>query len=269
MFKGIRPFLVPVGFFLVWEALARGHGQLAALLAENGMPRSSFPDFSFLSAPSVVFATLIRFFLSGTILPFLWDTVWRTLVGFVIGAFFGVAVGVPIGMSRRLEAYMLPTVDALRSLPPIAILPLFILFFGIHDQMVISFVAFGAAWPATVNTVAAVRNIEPLWIKVARNLGHGARSVFFNVITPAALPGVATGLRISLSFALILGIVAEMLIGNAGLGHLLNYSKRNFDYPEMLACIIVIGLLGWLLNYLFALVDGFFLRWYYESKRTA
>lgn len=261
--RALNPVVVPAVLLVLWEVSARGSGTILDLFVLAGVPRASLPDLSFFLPASRVFPHFVALFTEGEIAPYLFDTTWLTLVSFLISGVVGVIIGIPIGLSLRLERILYPTVDALRSIPPIALLPLMILFFGIEERMKILFISFGAIWPVVVSAAAALKGIETLWVKVALNCGHSRWYIFVHVMLPAALPQIFPGLRISLSISLILSIVCEMLTGNSGLGHFLNYCKRNFEFGNMFATIIIIALLGWVLNAVFAFYDRKILKWHY------
>ena len=264
----LLPLACPAVLLAAWEIIGRVRFHIAPVLAAVGFERSLIPDFSFLLPLSEILPKLVWLFISGEIYPFLWDTAWRSTVGFAIAALLGVTIGIPLGLSRRSERLFLPTVDALRTVPPVALLPVIILFFGIDHAMKIAFIFIGGIWPVVINTAHAVKSVDPMYLKVAYNSGYKPRSILRRVILPASMPGIFTGLKISLSISVILSIVGEMMIGNSGLGFFLNYSKRNFDYDEMFAAILIIAVLGWLMNLAIHRIDRHILAWYYRNHEV-
>lgn len=262
----LTPFICPVILLIIWEIVGQLRLHIAPFLTSLGYSPLGIPDFSFLLPISIILPKFFKLLISGIILPYLWDTTWRSLIGFVLASLVGVAVGIPLGLSKRAEELFLPTVDAVRTIPPVALLPLIILFFGIDHSMKVAFIFVGSIWPVLVNTAQSVKSVDPMYIKVAFNSGHSNRSTLFRVIIPSSLPGIFAGLRISLSISVILSIVSEMMAGNTGLGFFLNYSKRNFDYDDMFSAIIVIAILGWLLNMVIHRIDRHLLSWYYRSR---
>jgi len=262
----LTPFICPVILLIIWEIVGQLRLHIAPFLTSLGYSPLGIPDFSFLLPISIIFPKFFKLLISGIILPYLWDTTWRSLIGFVLASLVGVTVGIPLGLSKRAEELFLPTVDAVRTIPPVALLPLIILFFGIDHSMKVAFIFVGSIWPVLVNTAQSVKSVDPMYIKVAFNSGHSNRSTLFRVIIPSSLPGIFAGLRISLSISVILSIVSEMMAGNTGLGFFLNYSKRNFDYDDMFSAIIVIAILGWLLNMAIHRIDRHVLSWYYHSR---
>ena len=266
--KRIYPLLFPLLLLIIWELSGRFNFVFSDFLTFVGFEKHRVPDFSFIIPVSDVVMKLVEMIISGEVLPYLWDTTWRTTVGFIISGLLGTSIGFFLGVRRSAEILFYSTIDGIRSIPPIALLPLFILFLGIEDTMKIGFIIFGAVWPIVLNTFYGVKGINTTYLKVAKNLGHSNRFIFKNVIFPLSLPSIFTGLKISLSISLILSIVVEMIAGNSGLGWLINYSNRNFDFDEMYGAIILVALLGWLLNMLLNIIDSRWLDWYYKSKQN-
>lgn len=262
----LTPLLCPIILLILWEIIGQIRLEIKPFLINLGCSPEGIPDYSFLLPVSIVFPKFLSLLFSGVILPYLWDTTWRSLIGFILASIVGIVIGIPLGLSKRAEDLFYPTVDAVRTIPPVALLPLIILFFGIDHSMKIAFIFIGSIWPVLVNTAQSVKGVDPMYIKVAYNSGHSNRSTLYRVIIPSSFPGIFAGLRISLSISVILSIVSEMMAGNTGLGFFLNYSKRNFDYDDMFAAIIVIALLGLLLNMAIHRVDKYVLSWYYRSR---
>lgn len=260
------PLICPGIFLLIWEMVGHYRLELNPLLISMGCRADRVPDFSFLLPVSNIAPAFYRLFLSGEILPYLWATTWRSGIAFLLAALIGVAAGVPLGLSKRTERLLIPSVDAARTVPPVALLPVLILFFGIDDPMKIVFIFVGGVWPVILNSARAVKSVDPMYIKVAFNSGHDSLAVLRRVVIPASLPGIFTGLKVSLSICVILSIVSEMMVGNTGLGFFLNYAKRNLEYDTMFATIFVIAILGWILNGLVNELDRRVLFWYYQSR---
>lgn len=240
--------------------------EIAPFFVAIGFNGSNVPDLSFLLPVSDIIPEFLDLIKTGEILPYLWSTSWRSGVGFLLSTAAGFIFGTIIGLNKQAETFLMPSVDAARTLPPIALLPVIILFFGIDNTMKIVFIFIGGLWPVVINTALAVKSVDPMYIKVGFNSGHSHRSIFWRVIFPASLPGIFAGLKISLAICIILSIVCEMLAGNTGLGFFLNYAKRNFDYDTMFATLFLIALLGWFFNGLINLADKRILSWYYSSR---
>ena len=262
----IRSIYVPIIIILFWEILGQIRFSIAPFLVGLGFNQNNIPDFSFLLPVSDIFPQFFKLIFDGTIFQYLWDTTWRSLIGFLLATVFGILIGIPIGIKKRNEELLLPTVDALRTIPPVALLPVIILLFGIGDSMKIVFIFIGSIWPVIINTAQAVKSVDPMYLKVSHNAGHSSQFTLKKVILPASLPGIFAGIKISLSISVILSIVSEMMVGNTGLGFFLNYSKRNFEYDTMFSTIIFIALLGWILSMIINKIDYRLLAWYYNSR---
>lgn len=266
MRRRLLPIVCPLLLLAAWEAFGQLRGHLGPVLVSLGCEPARVPDFSFLQPVSAVIPRLYELFATGEILPYLWDTTWRAGVAFFAAAIVGVSLGLLLGLRRLAEELLLPTVDALRTIPPVAALPVIILFFGIDDLMKVVFVFMGGVWPVLISTARATKSVDPIYLKVAINSGHSRFCTLRRVVIPAALPGIFTGLKVSLSISIILAVVSEMLVGNTGLGFHLNYSKRNLAFDDMFASIIVIALLGWVANGVLAAADRRLLAWHYRSR---
>jgi ABC-type nitrate/sulfonate/bicarbonate transport system permease component len=262
-----KPLIVPILLLGLWELISRNHGILNAIYGLCGYPKEKIPDFSFISPISSILSSLWAMLQTKEFYSYLGDTFSVLCSAFILALILGITIGSIIGLHKRLEKYLFSTIDALRSTPPIVLLPLFILFLGIDNQMKIAFVLFGSVWPVLINTFFAIRDIDPIYLKVAKNLQLSKSNTLFKVIYPLASPAIFTGIKISLSLCLILTIVCEMLIGNKGVGFLINVSKRNGDYDAMFAGILVVAILGWLINKIFKYADQHFLKWYYQKQQ--
>ena len=263
----LKSMIVPILLLGLWELISRNHSILNIIYGLCGYPIEKIPDFSFILPISSILSSLLEMLLTKEFYSFIGDTFLVLCSAFVLSLILGITIGSIIGLHKRLEKYLFSTVDALRSVPPIALLPIFILFLGIDNQMKIAFVLFGGVWPVLINTFFAIRDIDPIYLKVTKNLQLSKSNTLFKVIYPLASPAIFTGIKISLSLCLILTIVCEMLIGNKGIGFLINLSKRNGDYDAMFAGILVVAILGWLINKIFKYADQHFLKWYYQKQQ--
>jgi ABC-type nitrate/sulfonate/bicarbonate transport system permease component len=262
-----KSIIVPVLLLGIWELLVRNHAILNVIYQLCGYSKEKIPDFSFMSSIFSILSSLWEMLQTKEFYSLLGNTLWILLSAFVLALILGIAIGSIIGLHKRLEKYLFSTVDVFRSIPPIALLPLFILFLGIDNQMKIAFVLFGGVWPVLINTFFGIRDIDPIYLKVVKNLQLSKFNTLFKVIYPLSSPAIFTGIKISLSLCLILTIVCEMQIGNKGIGFLINFSKRNADYDAMFAGILVVAILGWLINKLFNYADLQMLKWYYQKQQ--
>jgi NitT/TauT family transport system permease protein len=159
-----------------------------------------------------------------------------------------VPLGLVLGRHRRLARVLDPLLETLRNTAALALLPLFILLLGIGETSKISIVVYTCSWPILLNTISAVRDVDPLLIKSARTLGLSRLDLFRKVIVPASLPAIFTGIRLAGAASLLVLIAAEMVGAKAGLGYLIIYAQYNFQIPEMYVGILTTTLLGLLFN---------------------
>lgn len=219
----------------------------------------SWPAFS-----SVVEAWVVL--LARGVLPAeLLATLRRLLVGYGLAVVAGVGVGVLMGWFRFCYHLLEPLTEGLRPIPSPAYLPMAILFFGIGDTMKVFLVALTCFFPILLNTYSGVRAVDPVQLQTARTFGLKVWATLQGVVLPAAAPYIFTGLRISLAVALIVSVIAEMVASTDGMGFLILQSQRAFRIPEMYAGVITLGLLGYLLNRAFLVVEGRLLGWHQRA----
>jgi ABC-type nitrate/sulfonate/bicarbonate transport system permease component len=152
-------------------------------------------------------------------------------------------------------------IEFLRPMPSVAIIPVAILLLGIGDGMIVAVTVYASIWAILINTIEGVRHIEPTLIDTARTFGLRPRRILWQVILPAASPYIVTGLRISLSIALILVTTAEMIVGSSGLGFFILDEERSMNSGNMYAGIILVALLGYTLNRVFLTIEAKTMRW--------
>jgi ABC-type nitrate/sulfonate/bicarbonate transport system permease component len=193
-------------------------------------------------------------------------SVQRALLGFAIGSVLAVTVGVALGSSTWLSRIFSPSLHFVRSLPPTAVVPLFMLLFGIGTTMQVSVIAFGSSWPVLVNTVDGVRAVEPGHLQAARAFRIGRARTLLRVVLPSAAPKVAAGMRISLSLSLVLVVIVEMVGSSGGLGLEVVQAQRSFQVERMWAGLVLLAGLGVALNACFTAVERRALAWHVGSR---
>jgi ABC-type nitrate/sulfonate/bicarbonate transport system permease component len=182
--------------------------------------------------------------------------------GYAIALIVGIGVGLLLGTVRVLEEATRPLLEVLRAIPGVAVLPLFVVLLGIEMPMKIALIAFGCVWPVLLNTIDGVRGIEPLLLDVARSYRIGRVRRLTSIILRGASPQIFAGARTALAIAIIIMVVAETVGGSGGIGYFLLTAERNFAITSMWGAIIALGLLGYLLNILFRLLESVALRWH-------
>jgi ABC-type nitrate/sulfonate/bicarbonate transport system permease component len=185
----------------------------------------------------------------------------RLVTGWVIAVVLGVAIGTALGRSRTGMQYVGPLLAFFRTLPSPALLPVFIILFGLTETMGEALIVFGAIWPILLNTVDGVRSVDAVKTETARSFRTPRTQWVTMVVLPAALPKIFAGLRLSLSIAVILMVISEMVGVTNGIGYQLIYAKSQFDITTMWSWIVLLGILGYVLNLALLAVERRALRW--------
>jgi ABC-type nitrate/sulfonate/bicarbonate transport system permease component len=210
---------------------------------------------------STIFVSWFRNIVGGPLMLQLLPSLERIFIGFSLAVAIAVPLGLMMGTVPFIYRLLEPLTEFLRPIPSSAYIPVTILFLGIDDEMKIFVVFLGCMFPILLNTYGGVRGIDPVLIDTGRTFGVSRAKALWQIILPAALPSVLTGMRISLGIALIVVVVAEMIAGNSGIGYFILDRQRIFRVPDMFAGIFTLGVLGYLINFCFLRVERYFLRW--------
>lgn len=221
-------WLSPLVLLLLWEAAAR-----AGLLPAH-----------ILAAPSSVLGTAFGMIASGELPYNLAVSLRRAALGFAIGGGAGVALALGAGLLRRGDALIDPLVQIKRTLPVVALTPLFILWFGIGETTKIVLIAFAAMLPVYINLHQGIRGVDVRLVDAARSFGLGRAALIAHVVLPGALPSLLTGLRYSLSVSVLMLVIAEQVNASAGLGYLILNARDAMRTDIIVVCLLVYALLG-------------------------
>ncbi len=222
------PATIVVVGLAIWEWQVRAGG-LSAL---------------FFPAPSTIALTFVRLLANGRLTTNVGATLSRLLLGFALGGIPGMVLGLFMGWSRRLRVIIDPFIAAGHPIPKIAILPLFMVIFGIGELPKVIVVAVVAFFPMLINTMAGVRQISPIHFEVARNYGASLSKVFTRVVLPGSLPLILTGARLALNVALVLTIAVELVAAQKGLGRMIWFAWETLRVEELYASIAMAAILG-------------------------
>lgn len=198
---------------------------------------------------------------AGAMAQSLSPTLSRIGLGFGLAVIFAVPLGLLMGTISFFYRLLEPLTEFLRPIPSSAYIPIAILFLGIDNKMKVFVIFLAAVFPILLNTYSGVRGIDPVLIDTGRTLGVSRWRTMWSIVLPASLPSILTGMRISLGISLIVVVVAEMIVGDSGIGYYIFDMQRTFRVPEMFAGVFTLGLLGYLFNFLFLKVEGHLLRW--------
>jgi ABC-type nitrate/sulfonate/bicarbonate transport system permease component len=249
----IAPLLSVIAFVVAWQAFAA-----SGLVTPFMLP-----------SPTVVAERIWSDALAGDLARNLSLTLYRSLAGFAIAAAAGIPLGILIARNRAVRWLFDPIVSIGFPMPKIAFLPVITLWLGFYDVSKISMVVLDAIFPVVTATVAGTVGVEREILWSARNLGATERELLREIVLPAALPQILTGLQVSLPIALIVCIVAEMKMGGVGLGGAMITASRFADSPGVFAGIVEIAVAGYCLVKLMAVARRRMLAWHQETAAPA
>jgi sulfonate transport system permease protein len=215
----------------------------------------------FLPGPDRAWSSLVNGFARGDLWGKLLGTLEHMAYGWFMASIAGIALGAMIGSSRAMRSYVAPSLEFLRPLPVSAIIPVAIAMFGLTQGMALFVIAFGAVWPMLLATVHGFAAVEPRLYEVARSLHMSRLAIIFKIALPSASPDILSGMRLSLTVALILSVVCEILAGLDGLGHWVLLSARSFRSADLFAGVILLGIIGYLTALAMSLVERRLLKW--------
>lgn len=193
----------------------------------------------------------------------------RLAIGYLLCVLIGTAAGLLLGVFRVVAQAVAPFAEFLRALPAVALIPFGILVFGIGDSMKIFIIVAGSVWPILLNTIDGVRGVDREMLEMARAYSVGRWGRVRGIVIPATLPRVMAGMRTSLSIAIILMVVSEMVASRDGVGYFVLESQRRFAISDMWTGIVLLGIIGYLANAGFVQAERRLLRWHRESKEVA
>ncbi|MEP1206923.1 MAG: ABC transporter permease [Rhizobiaceae bacterium] len=225
-------------------------GTRAGLISNLTLPR-----------PSDVFATFVELFQSGLLWKHLFPSITRLIVGALMGATVGIGVGILIGLFSLIRAGLVPLVAAIFPIPKIALLPLFVIWFGIDEGSKYALIAFGTFTPTVVATYGAVDNVDRTLIRMGQSFSLPWLSIVRKIVLPGAMPGILSGLRVSLAIAIILLVAAEMLGAEYGIGAYILEAGSLYDLERLFVGVAILSILGVCVSTILTLVEKRLLRW--------
>ena len=251
MRRWLRAALAILAFLVVWELTAR----------MNPVRIPLFPP------PTRVFLALIDMARTGELARDIRASLWRALIGFALGGLAGIAVGLITGRIEKLDNYLSPVIQLFRPLPPVAIIPLVIIWFGIGQTSKIFSIAFAVFFPVWVNAHLGAHDIPTTYLWSARTMSVTGVAAFRRVIFPAALPFIMAGLRIGISLAFVMVFVSELMGSDSGIGYQINTSYLAYRIDRMIAALVVLGGFGALGDLLLTKTALFVFPWLKLEQR--
>jgi ABC-type nitrate/sulfonate/bicarbonate transport system permease component len=245
-----------------WNGRLLGLVLILALLGlweftvRSGITQSlSFPPIS------AVFQAWGKLIGSGVILEQLGASLYRMFIGYFIAAACGIGLGLLMGYFRIMDNLFEPLVELLRPIPTPAYIPVAILLLGLGTEMKVFLIAAATFFPILLNTYSGVKHVDAVQIDTGRTFGLSGFGILRKIIFPSAIPHVFTGLRISLGIGLIMVVISEMVAANSGIGYFILQAQRSFEVAQMYAGIFTLGIVGYLLNFIFIRIEKKIVHW--------
>jgi len=238
---GLLPWLLPAALLALWVA-----GAERGWISPQVLP-----------PPLFVYETLRDLAVSGDLWLNVSASLQRVLVGFAAGAFIGLALGSAMGLSRRFEAYVLPTFNALVQIPVLGWLPFVLLIVGIGEPLKYILIAKAAMVPVALNTLQGFRQTPVALREVGQVYGYSRRQQVLEIVLPHAVPTLFTGLRLGFTKAWLSLVVVELVASSEGLGYLIVYGRQLFQLDLVMAAVVVVGAIGYAIDRLLDALEAF------------
>jgi sulfonate transport system permease protein len=245
-FSPLQGWIVPALVVVLWEVLAR-----VGFIKANVLP-----------APSQVFEAFWTLLLSGELIANIAISTWRAVLGLIIGGSIGFVLGFANGISTVSRNLTDTTLQMIRNIPHLALIPLVILWFGIDEEAKVFLVALGVFFPIYVNTLLGIQGVDPQLIEMGRIYGMRRADLVRRVILPGALPAIFTGLRYALGIMWLTLIVAETIAATSGLGYMAMEAREFLMIDVVVLSIVIYALLGKLADSLARLMERASLQWH-------
>jgi sulfonate transport system permease protein len=246
----LTPWALPLALLITWEVAARAGWLSSRILPEPW-------------AVAKAFWTLAA---SGELALHLRTSLWRAISGFAIGAGLGLLLGFLTGTVRRAETLLDTTLQMIRNVPALALIPLVILWFGIDEAAKLFLLAVGVFFPVYLNTFHGIRSADQSLVEMARSYGVSGWPLLRDVILPAALPSILVGVRFSLGLVWVLLIVAETISSQAGIGYMTMNAREFLQTDVVLVGILLYALLGKGADWLARALERHCLQWNPEYR---
>ena len=213
--------------------------------------------------PTAVFSAAIDLLGRGVLLTHIFDSMYRVLLAVGAATVLGVPLGLAMGWSARFRAVVDPLLEFIRPIPPLAWIPLSILWFGLGDAQIVYIIFLAAFFPVVLNSMAGARDVDTYLLRAGLSLGATRGELFRTVVLPAALPNIFTGMRIGLGIGWMALVAGELVAAPSGLGYLINNARTLFRSDYILLGMVLIGVLGLVLDYLMRQAARLVMPWYH------
>ncbi len=247
----MMPWILPLGVLLAWQILTQYR-----LIGSNILPR-----------PIEVFRACADLLYSGDLLRYIVSSAKRALAGFLIGGSIGFSLGLITGVSGFFEKILDASIQMLRNIPHLALIPLIILWFGIGEEAKIVLVALGVFFPIYLNTYHGIRSIDSGLLEMGRVYGLRGLSLFRNIVLPGSLPSILVGVRYALGIMWLTLIVAETVAADSGIGYMAMNAREYMQMDVIVLSVIIYALLGKLSDSLAKGMEKRWLQWHPNFKK--
>lgn len=254
-------FRVPKFLKFLKANAIKSSGILVILIAWLIVSESGIVSKSLLPSPIGVLVTGIQMIGSGVLIDHTLASLQRVISGFFLALCIAIPVGLAMGMWEPLKKAIDPVIELLRPIPPIAIIPIGILWFGIGEFSKIFIITYAAFFPIVLNVIGGIQQVDPIHIKASQTLGANRLQVFYYVTLRSAIPYIIIGMRQGIGMAFISLVAAELIASNAGLGFLIQEARYLFRTDEVMVGMITIGLVGFLINRILLSIQNRLVRW--------
>ncbi len=241
-FVGLAVFAI---LLIIWEV-----GSRTGVISELVLP-----------APSQAFAAFMELVNSGNLQKHVGASLQRLTIGFSAGSLLGLVVGTAIGLSSYARAGLSPLVSAIFPIPKIALLPLFIIWFGIGEGSKVATILFGCFFPTVIATYGGIDSVDRTLIRMGQSFGLSRWEIVRKIVLPAALPAILSGMRISASIAIILLVAAEMIGAEYGIGAYVLLAGNLMSTDQLIAGVAILSMLGLIVSWLITRAEKAFLGW--------
>lgn len=249
--RHLLPWAVPVLLLLLWQV-----GSTTGFIPQTVLP-----------SPGAVGSSAVRLWQEGTLQQSLLVSLGRVGVGFAAGALLGLLFGTLVGLSQLGEALIDRTLQAVRAIPHLALVPLMILWFGVGEEPKIVLIALGTLFPVYLNTVAGIRSVDVKLVQLGRSYGLGRLALLRTIVFPGALPGILTGIRYALGVAWLTLVIAETIASRDGVGYLAQLAREQLRYDQLVLTILLYALAGLLADQLVRIAERVWLPWHPAFRR--
>jgi len=250
LLRQVQHFWLLVAFIVVWQCISifglRFNPQLDVMLPP----------------PTAVFSAAVDLMKRGVLLTHIVDSLYRVLLAVGTASVIGIPLGLAMGWFPRFRAAVDPLLEFIRPIPPLAWIPLSILWFGIGDTQIVYIIFLAAFFPIVLNSMAGARDVDTYLVRAGQSLGARPRELFATVVLPGALPNIFTGVRVGLGIGWMALVAGELVAAPSGLGYMINNARTLFRSDYILLGMVLIGVLGLLLDFIMRKLALLIMPWH-------